>query len=108
MAKKDIDTSNSVFLTKQGLKELKKELNEFSCGIADTGVPYARSETVECPGGCDAAIGACVCEDTDGGFVPEVYGRVGLNEDQCTGLQTLTEVDAAFLGGKCVVLCGRC
>ena len=30
MAKKDIDTSNSVFLTKQGIKELKKELNELT------------------------------------------------------------------------------
>ena len=30
MAKKDIDTSNSVFLTKQGIKELKEELNELT------------------------------------------------------------------------------
>ena len=30
MSKKDIDTSNSVFLTKQGIKELKKELNELT------------------------------------------------------------------------------
>ena len=28
MAKKDIDIQNSVFLTKQGIKELKKEINE--------------------------------------------------------------------------------
>ena len=30
MAKKNIDTSNSVFLTKQGINELKKELNELT------------------------------------------------------------------------------
>ena len=30
MAKKDIDTSNNVYLTKQGIKELKKELNELT------------------------------------------------------------------------------
>ena len=30
MAKKNIDTSNSVFLTKQGIKELKKELKKLT------------------------------------------------------------------------------
>jgi len=89
-------------------------LREYTCGVDATGNLIADPHDVDCPGGCDAVAHACACVDTDGGFTPDVYGRVGLNEDVCIGDQTLAEVTATFTGSDCVIdvdnyVCeGRC
>ena len=78
-------------------------LLEYSCGQDELGNFIANPHEVECPGGCDSDRDACVCEDSDVGFNPDVFGHVGLHEDRCIGGQTLEEVTATFTGDNCII-----
>ncbi len=81
-------------------------LREFSCSL-DPASQGIDERLVQCPGGCTE--GACRCDDSDGGFVPEVAGLVGIHEankaDYCLadGI-TLMEYWSSRTGNTCNVM----
>ncbi len=72
-------------------------LAEHSCGLDSFGNFIADTRTVRCEYGCEN--GACVCQDSDGGWDYEVRGRIGIYEDDCIDRQTLVEYYAYPWGG---------
>ena len=68
-------------------------LTEYYCETTATGTFFAGSARVQCEFWCSE--GACTCEDSDGGWNPEQYGRIGTDEDQCLSSRTLEEVNAS-------------
>jgi hypothetical protein len=73
-------------------------LREFSCGTDLRGYFSAVSRNVSCEYGC--VDDACVCQDSDGGWIYDVRGRIGINEDICMDNRTLMEYYAHEEGGR--------
>jgi hypothetical protein len=72
-------------------------LQEYSCGLDSNGNFIAAVRSVPCPYGCEN--GACVCQDSDGGWNYDERGRIGLYVDYCIDDQTLIEYFAQPVGG---------
>ncbi len=78
------------------------ELMEFSCGIDEDGNFIVRYDIVTCPYGCDE--GACLCQDSDGGWNYTVRGNVGTLYDSCISDQEIKEYNVLSSGGTCNIL----